>query len=146
MRIIRELITFRPTSNGTNINTALKYFTNVIKKRCTAFVLSDFYDDGYDDALKIASSKHDLVAIRIADEKERRLPNLGLVKFYDPESSSTVWVDTSSDEVRTSFGKRYKEHENKVESVLRKYGVDYTELLTGEDFVKPLLKLFKLRS
>ena len=86
LRIIRELITFRPESNGTDLAQALGYFSNVIKKRCTAFLLSDFYDDGYTDALKIASNKHDLVAIRIADEKEEHLPDLGLAKFYDPET------------------------------------------------------------
>ncbi|MCR4812851.1 MAG: DUF58 domain-containing protein [Bacteroidales bacterium] len=145
LRIIRELITFRPESNGTDITTALKYFTNVIKKRCTAFLLSDFYDEGYDEALKIAAEKHDLVAIRIADEKEKRLPDLGLVKFYDPESATTLWVDTSSRETREQFTKTYSAYENGVRTVMKRYGIDNTEVLTGEDFVKPLLKLFKMR-
>lgn len=145
LRIIRELITFRPESNGTDITTALKYFTNVIKKRCTAFLLSDFYDDGYDEALKIAAEKHDLVAIRIADEKEKRLPDLGLVKFYDPESASTLWVDTSSRETREQFAKTYSTYETNVKAIMQRYGIDNTEVLTGEDFVKPLLKLFKMR-
>ena len=145
LRIIRELITFRPESNGTDITTALKYFTNVIKKRCTAFLLSDFYDDGYDEALKIAAEKHDLMAIRIADEKEKRLPDLGLVKFYDPESASTLWVDTSSRETREQFAKTYSTYETNVKAIMQRYGIDNTEVLTGEDFVKPLLKLFKMR-
>lgn len=145
LRIIRELITFRPESNGTDITTALKYFTNVIKKRCTAFLLSDFYDEGYDEALKIAAEKHDLVAIRIADEKEKRLPNLGLVKFYDPESATTLWVDTSSRETREQFAKTYSTYETTVKNIMKRYGIDNTEVLTGEDFVKPLLKLFKMR-
>ena len=145
LRIIRELITFRPESNGTDITTALKYFTNVIKKRCTAFLLSDFYDDGYDEALKIAAEKHDLVAIRIADEKEKRLPDLGLVKFYDPESATTLWVDTSSRETREQFAKTYSTYETNVKAIMQRYGIDNTEVLTGEDFVKPLLKLFKMR-
>ena len=145
LRIIRELITFRPESNGTDITTGLKYFTNVIKKRCTAFLLSDFYDEGYDDALKIAAEKHDLVAIRIADEKERRLPDLGLVKFYDPESATTLWVDTSSRQTRDLFAKTYSTYVDNVKSIMQRYGIDNTEVLTGEDFVKPLLKLFKMR-
>lgn len=145
LRIIRELITFRPQSNGTDITTALKYFTNVIKKRCTAFLLSDFYDEGYDEALKIAAEKHDLVAIRVADEKEKRLPDLGLVKFYDPESATTLWVDTSSNEARRQFAKTYSTYENNVHTIMKRYGIDNTEVLTGEDFVKPLLKLFKMR-
>lgn len=145
LRIIRELITFRPESNGTDITTALKYFTNVIKKRCTAFLLSDFYDDNYDEAIKIAAEKHDLVAIRIADEKEKHLPDLGLVKFYDPESATTLWVDTSSRETREQFAKSYSTYETNVKIIMQRYGIDNTEVLTGEDFVKPLLKLFKMR-
>lgn len=145
LRIIRELITFRPESNGTDITTALKYFTNVIKKRCTAFLLSDFYDDNYDEAIKIAAEKHDLVVIRIADEKEKRLPDLGLVKFYDPESATTLWVDTSSRETREQFARSYSTYETNVKTIMQRYGIDNTEVLTGEDFVKPLLKLFKMR-
>ena len=146
LRIIRELITFRPTSNGTNLSQALGYFSNVIKKRCTAFLLSDFYDEGYTDALKIASSKHDLVAIRIADEKEMHLPDLGLAKFYDPETDETIWIDTADSSVRHDFESRYADHVRKVEESLRKYGIDRTILYTGEDYVKELKKLFERRS
>jgi len=146
LRIIRELITFRPTSNGTNLSQALGYFSNVIKKRSTAFLLSDFYDDNYTDALKIASSKHDLVAIRIADEREVRLPDLGLAKFYDPETDETIWIDTADRAIRHDFESRYAEHVNRVEETLRKYGIDRTILYTGEDYVKELKRLFERRS
>ncbi len=146
LRIIRELITFRPESNGTDLAQALGYFSNVIKKRCTAFLLSDFYDDGYTDALKIASNKHDLVAIRIADEKEEHLPDLGLAKFYDPENDETIWIDTADPSVQHDFESRYTDHVNKVEESLRKYGIDRTILYTGEDYVKELKKLFERRS
>ena len=146
LRIIRELITFKPTSNGTNLSQALGYFSNVIKKRCTAFLLSDFYDDNYTDALKIASSKHDLVAIRIADEREVRLPDLGLAKFYDPETDETIWIDTADPTIRRDFESRYATHVNRVEESLRKYGIDRTILYTGEDYVKELKRLFERRS
>lgn len=146
LRIIRELITFEPESKGTNLSGALRYFTNVIKKRCTAFLLSDFYDDSYTDALKIAAGKHDLVSIRIADEKEEHLPDLGLVKFYDPESGRTQWVDTSDRAIRTRFEQHCSEHNHRVDEIFTKYGIDCTTLYTGEDFVKPLIKLFKMRS
>ena len=145
LRIIRELITYRPTSNGTDLSEALRYFTNVIKKRCTAFLLSDFYDDNYTDALKIASGKHDLVAIRIADEKETRLPDLGLAKFYDPETDETIWIDTADSTIRNEFASRYASHVTRVEEVLKKYGIDQTVLYTGEDYVKELKKLFERR-
>ena len=146
LRIIRELITFKPTSNGTNLSQALGYFSNVIKKRCTAFLLSDFYDGNYTDALKIASSKHDLVAIRIADEREVRLPDLGLAKFYDPETDETIWIDTADPTIRRDFESRYAAHVNRVEESLRKYGIDRTILYTGEDYVKELKRLFERRS
>ena len=145
LRIIHELITYRPTSNGTDLAEALRYFTNVIKKRCTAFLLSDFYDDNYTDAIKIASGKHDLVAIRIADEKETRLPDLGLAKFYDPETGETIWIDTADRTIRNEFASRYASHVTKVEEVLKKYGIDQTVLYTGEDYVKELKKLFERR-
>lgn len=145
LRIIRELITFQPESNGTDLSMALRYFTNVTKKRCTAFLLSDFYDTNYHDALKIASQKHDLAVMRIMDERERQLPNIGLTKFYDPETQETIWIDTSSKEVREQYKKAYNSHDNDTLELLKKYGVDYADLYTGEDFVKPLMKLFKMR-
>ena len=146
LRIIRELITFHPESDGTDLSVALRYFSNVIKKRCTAFLLSDFFDTNYTDALKIASGKHDLVAIRIADEREAKLPDLGLVKFYDPESGNTLWVDTADPSIRREVSARYSAHVNEVEESLRRYGIDRTVLYTGEDYVKELRKLFERRS
>ena len=145
LRIIRELITFRPASNGTDLAEALHYFSNVIKKRCTAFLLSDFYDDGYTDALKIASGNHDLVAIRIADEKEVHLPDLGLAKFYDPETGETILIDTADSTIRRDFANRYAAHVTRVDESLRKYGIDQTVLYTGEDYVKELKKMFERR-
>ena len=145
LRIIRELITFEPTSNGTDLSEGLRYFTNVIKKRSTAFLLSDFYDDNYTDALKIATSKHDLVAIRIADEKESHLPDLGLAKFYDPETGETIWIDTAEKNIRDEFASRYSAHTKRVDEILKKYGIDQTVLYTGEDYVKELKKLFERR-
>ena len=146
LRIIRELITFRPESNGTDIGLALGYFTNVIKKRCTAFLISDFYDHGYNDALKIASGKHDLVALRLTDRREEQLSDLGLVKFYDPESAETVWVDTGSAGVRRMVDARTKELSASTETLMRRYGIDMATLYTGEDYVKPLRALLERRS
>ena len=145
LRIIRELITYKPQSNGTDISEGLRYFTNVIKKRCTAFLLSDFYDDNYNDALKIASGKHDLVAIRITDEKEMHLPDLGLAKFYDPETGETILIDTADSTIRRDFANRYAAHVAQVDESLRKYGIDQTVLFTGEDYVKELKKMFERR-
>lgn len=146
LRIIRELITFRPESNGTDIGEALRYFSNAIKKRCTTFLLSDFYDSGWTDALKLVAGKHDLVALRLVDRREPKLMDLGLVKFYDPESTRTVWIDTGNSEVRRMADTRYAEHEQQVESTMKRYGVDMATLWTGEDFVKPLKNLLARRS
>ena len=145
LRIIRELITFRPSSNGTDLSEALRYFSNVIKKRCTAFLLSDFYDSGYTDALKIASGKHDLVAIRIADEKEEHLPDLGLAKFYDPETGETILIDTADSTIRRDFANQYATHVARTDEALRKYGIDQAVLYTGEDYVKEMKKMFERR-
>ena len=146
LRIIRELITFRPESNGTDIAQALGYFNNIVKRRCTAFLLSDFFDRGYDDALKIAAGKHDLVALRLVDRREEHLENLGLVKFYDPESTETLWVDTGSAAVRRVVDARARQQAEQTERSMRRYGIDMATLYTGEDFVKPLRTLLSRRS
>ena len=146
LRIIRELITYRPESNGTDIALALGYFANVIKKRCTTFLLSDFYATGYADAVKLAAGKHDLVALRLVDRREEQLENLGLVKFYDPESSRTLWVDTGSAAVRHQVNARFADHQREVDTVMKRYGVDMATMHTGEDFVKPLKALLSRRS
>lgn len=145
LRIIRELIDFKPDNTKTDITEALRYLTNVIKKKSTAFILSDFYDTGYEDALKIASKKHDIVSIRITDDREKALPDLGLVKIYDPETQQTLWVDTSSTEVRNNFADAYRQHSNYVNEVFRKYGIDNVEISAGQDYVKQLMRLFKQR-
>jgi uncharacterized protein (DUF58 family) len=145
LRIIRELIDFKPDNTKTDITEALRYLTNVIKKKSTAFILSDFYDTGYEDALKIASKKHDIVSIRITDDREKELPDLGMVKIYDPETQQTLWVDTSSEEVRNNFADAYNQHSNYVSEVFRKYGIDNVEISTGQDYVKQLMILFKQR-
>ena len=145
LRIIRELITFRPTSNGTDLGMALGYFQNVIKKRCTAFLLSDFYASGYNEALQLAAGKHDLVALRLVDRREEQMSNLGLVKFYDPESDRTLWVDTGSAALRRAVDARTEAHAREVESTMRRYGIDMATMHTGEDFVAPLRNLLKRR-
>ena len=146
LRIIRELITFKPESNGTDIGGALSYFYNVIKKRCTTFLLSDFYDTGYADALKLAAGRHDLVALRLVDRREEHLEDLGLVKFYDPESTETLWVDTGSAAVRRMADARYEQRRQQTEQLMKRYGIDMATMYTGEDFVKPLRTLLSKRS
>ncbi len=145
LRIIRELIGFHPAGNGTDIAEALRYFTNVTKKRSTAFLLSDMYDDNYENALKIAAGKHDLVVLHIDDIRERQLPRMGLVAFEDLESGQTRWVDTSSEKVRQNYETYYRTYNERCANLMQKYGIDYATISTGQDFVKPLIGLFKRR-
>lgn len=148
LRIIRELITFKPEQRGTDMGGALKFFTNVMKRRCTMFLLSDFIveeEGNWVEALKMAAGKHDVVALRLVDQGERKLANLGLVKFYDPENGGTMWVDTGKRSVREMAEKRFAEHEEQIDRTLKKYGVDVATLTTGEDFVMPLRRLFERR-
>lgn len=146
LRIIRELITFQPSGHGTDISAALRYFSNAVKKRCTAFVLSDFQDKDYTDALKIAARKHDLSAIQIADRREAALEDVGLQWFTDAETGKTMLVDTSSKKARRAFEAWHLRQQAATEETFRKYGVDNVMVSTGEDFVKPLIKLFRLRA
>ena len=145
LRIIRELIDFQPEHKGTNISEALRYFNNVVKKRSTAFILSDFMDDDFSDALRIAKHKHDMVALRIYDHRETELPNIGLVKMKDAESNVYKWVDTSNRRVRNTYNKWWYNFENRLRDTFAKCGVDNTAIRTDEDYVKPLMKLFKSR-
>ena len=146
LRIIRELIGFKPTGHGTDISEALQYFTNVTKKRSTAFLLSDLYDNNYENALKIAAGKHDLVVLRIDDPRERTLPDMGLLSFEDMETGAIRWVDTSSRDVQKAYEEHYIHFTEKSELLMQKYGIDHVTISTGQDFVRPLIGLFKRRN
>jgi uncharacterized protein (DUF58 family) len=145
LRIIRELIEFKPSNKGTDIAYALRYFNNMIKKRCTAFLISDFIDQGFDDALKIACRKHDLVAIRLYDEREMELPKVGLINIMDSETGKTVWVDSNNEEFRKYFVNEARKREDNLLTTFRKNGVDHTSIATHQNYVKPLIDLFKRR-
>ncbi len=145
LRIIRELIEFKPTNKGTDIAYALRYFNNMIKKRCTAFLISDFIDQGFEDALKIACRKHDLVAIRLYDEREMELPKVGLINIMDSETGKTVWVDSNNEQFRKYFMSEARKREENLLTSFRKNGVDHTSIATNQNYVKPLIDLFKRR-
>jgi uncharacterized protein (DUF58 family) len=145
LRIIRELIDFKPASQGTDISEALRFLTNAIKKRCTAFIISDFMDHSFEPAIKIASGKHDLVAIRVFDEREAELPPIGMMEVYDKESSGRVWVDATSLKVRENYSYWWKNHEKTIDGIFKRSGTDIANIVTGKDFVKPLMKLFTVR-
>jgi uncharacterized protein (DUF58 family) len=146
LRIIRELISFEPQTQGTNIGEALRYLTNAIKKKSTAFLLSDFLDEkNYENALKVANKKHDLIGLRIYDRLQEDLPNIGLVPFYDAESGSTVLVDTSSKSVRTDYNLNSRIQREGLFDQFKKAGIDYANISTQDNYVRPLMNLFKKR-
>ena len=145
LRIIRELIDFKPESQRTNIAEGLRYLTNAIKKRCTAFVISDFLDTGFEEALRIAGNKHDIVALRVYDQSETNLPNLGLVKIFNKESGKYQWVDTASSRVREKYDEWWRMQDRFLDNIFKKTSIDNVSISTEEDYVKPLVNLFKLR-
>lgn len=146
LRIISELLRFEPTEKGTNISNALEYFTGMIKKRSTAFLISDFIDRSFDNALMIANKKHDVAALRIFDPGERVMPPMGLVEFTDPETGEMKTIDTSSRKNRMLYMNWWKALESYQTETFRKSGVDAVNLATDEDYVQPLVKFFKKRS
>ena len=147
LRIIRELIEFEPVSRKTDIAVALRYLTNAMKRRVTAFVISDFMDKflTMEQALSIANNKHDMVGLRIYDEREAELPAVGMIKLKDAETGEYLWVDSSSRRVRETYRRYWDESNKQLDSLLKKTGLDYVNISTREDYVKSLVALFKKR-
>ena len=145
LRIIRDLLDFEPTSSGTDIGVALKYFNNVVKKRSTAFVISDFMAQGYEDPLRIAARRHDLSGIQIYDPAEKELPNVGLIRATDAETGEEGWIDTSSQRVRETYAAWFKENENYFKQNFNRSGADTVSISNNESYVNALLRFFKQR-
>lgn len=150
LMIIRELVSFQPESKGTNIAEALRYLTNVNKKRCTTFLMSDFIFPKKDialieDAMKIARNKHDIVGIRVYDPREIELPNIGVIELKDAESGQRAWVDTSSKAVRDHYLAVWQQRNEEIEQLLKHNRIDTATIATDSDYVVELIKLFKQR-
>ena len=146
LMIIRDLLDFQPQSKGTDIGLALKYFTNVIKKRSTSFLISDFVDEkNYEDALKIANKKHDLIALHIYDKAEEDLPSLGLIPLIDAETNQLKWVNSSNKDVQIHYKAAAFKRKDKLKNTFRRSGVDNAEIATEANYIKPLMNLFKRR-
>lgn len=144
--IIREIIDFQPKSVGTNIDVALKFLTNAIKKRCTSFLISDFIDNhDYFKSMSIANKKHDLAAIQVYDRRDAEMPDIGLIRIKDMETGVDRWIDTSSKSVRKAYARGWYERQQMLSSIVARSGVDLAQVTTDEDFVKALLGLFRRR-
>ncbi len=145
LRIIRELLEFKPKSNKTDIAEALKYMTNVMKKKAIVFVLSDFITEDYDRTLKITGNKHDVTGIRVYDEREESIPNLGMVQMQDAETGTLRLVNTQSKKVRLAYGKHYQERVDYFKDSFTKSGCGVLSCRVDESYVKKLLGYFKKR-
>jgi uncharacterized protein (DUF58 family) len=145
LRIIRELIDFQAKSQQTNISEGLRFLSNAIKKKCIAFVISDFMDKGFEQALRIASRKHDIVAVRVFDQRETEIPNMGLVKVFNKETGKSMWIDTNDPGLRSNYSSHWNQHNQSLNQVFKRLGIDTATIPTGENYVKPLVNLFKLR-
>lgn len=146
LRIIRELLDFHPEQKGTDVTEALRYLTNMMKKRSIVFVLSDFMDErNFKDALSIANKKHDVVGIRVYDRHERDMPDIGLVRVYDAETGEMIWLDTSRKKVRMAYGEHFRLMEKKTRDAFLRSGADLINISTRDSYVKALMGFFKTR-
>lgn len=147
LAIISEMLQFQPVQRGTDINKAVQYISNAQKKRCTTFIISDFFDQKpYMQSLQIANSKHDVVAIQVYDPRETELPDVGLLKVRDAETGQERWVDTSSRRVREAYAEWWTRTQQQMQDAFLRSRVDSVSIRTDEDFVPALLSLFKRRS
>lgn len=151
LHIIREIIELKPKSNGTDVGQALRYLTNAMKKKCTAFVLSDMLDanpDGsprYEDALKVARNRHDISVIKVHDPRERTIPDVGLVHVKDSETGESAWINTSSKKTRTEYSKWFGAVEDGERKLFNRYKIDSVDIATNQDYVKGLMTFFGRR-
>ncbi len=145
LRIIRELIEFKPENTGTDVGNALAYMTNVLKKRSIVFIASDFVSPDFEKPLKISGKKHDTVAMQLFDEREREIPNIGLVRVDDLESGAERWVDTSSPAVRTNYMQEWDNRQKNLKTIFTKNNIDVVKIQTGQDYIVPLMNFFKQR-
>ena len=151
LRIIREMLELQPASDGTDIGAALKFLTNAIKKKCTAFLLSDMIDADaagrprYEEALKVAVNRHEISVVKVRDPRERAIPAVGLVHIKDSETGRGAWVDTGSRKVRSAYERWFSELSARETGLFNKYQVDHVEIATDADYVKGLMALFARR-
>lgn len=145
LRIIRELLNMEPSGKGTDVDNALRYFNNMIKKRCIVFLISDFIASGFEDSIKVVSKRHDLAALRIMDNREAEMPDVGLVRFYDAERGESAMMDTGDSSVRNNYRAWWNQTQHRTSDLLNRIGVDHAVFSTGVPYVRPLINLFKKR-
>ena len=146
LRVLREIVYHEPENTGTNIKSALEYLLRVIRRNSVVFILSDFMDDGYQKSLRVVSSKHDVIAIKVTDKLDMQLPDAGLISLVDAETGENVVVDTSDEKIRNSYSAMRRAQQEGLEKMFKKINLDYIFIKTGESYVGPLYKFFRKRA
>ena len=146
LRIIREVLTIQPVGRKTDMNKALRYLHNGLKKRCVCFVLSDFLAEGYEESLRVLARQHDCIGIHCWDPLERDLPDVGVLRVADAETGEQIWVDTTSDRLRWQYGHSFEQHRANTQQMFRKAGADFLRIGTHEAYTRALLQFFTRRS
>jgi uncharacterized protein (DUF58 family) len=146
LRVIREILFYKPQDSSTNLNVALEYLSRIIKRKSTVFLISDFLTENFEKALHVANRKHDIIAINITDPREVTLPDVGLMELVDAETGELISVDTGNSQIRNDFYKSSSGHLQKLKSLFRSTGVDHIDILTDRSYVEPITKFFKMRS
>jgi len=145
LRIISEIYDFTPEGTATSIAEALKSFNNAVKKKCIAFLISDFMNDGYKEALNVAAKRHDLIGLHVYDEREAELPDVGLMKVADAESGTEVWVDTSDKVLRQSYAASFKSRLSETKALFGRSGAQLESIRTDDNYAIALMRMFKKR-
>lgn len=146
LRVVREVLFYKPQDATTDLNTALEYLIRVIKRKSTVFLISDFLTENYEKALKVANKKHDIIALSITDPREVSLPNVGLIDLEDAESGETIMIDTSSVNTRDEFFERSHQQHEKLTDLFQSVGVDHINIMTDRSYVEPVNRFFKMRA
>lgn len=145
LKTLKTILEFKPKHKTTNITNALNFASKVIKRKSTTFIVSDFYSDNFSKPLKILKQKQDIIAIKISDNVEKEIPEIGLIELEDEETGEQVLVDTSNKEFQENYKKIMKEYKNKIDKIFKKYKIDKIEINTEEPYEKPLKRFFKIR-
>jgi len=146
LRVIREILFYKPQDSATDMNVALEYLVRIIKRKSTVFLISDFLTEDFEKALHIANKKHDIIAMSITDPREVSLPNVGLIELVDAETGETISVDTGHRGIRRDFFDRASNHAQDLKKLFRSIGVDHIDVMTDQSYVEPINRFFKLRS
>ena len=146
LRVLREIVYHEPENTGTNMKSALEYLLRVIRRNSVVFILSDFMDDGYQKSLRVLSSKHDVIAIKVTDKLEMELPDAGLISLVDAETGENVVIDTSDNKIRNSYSALRQAQQEGLEKMFKKINLDHITIKTGESYVEPLYKFFRVRA